>query len=171
MNKENDFADVWEETEESTDIGELHDCPLTQQEQADNDAFWANLEIAGELENTRLYGPPVKRKQKTQRYVHRLYRRHSERVVRDMLKAIVLADEYYCEHLQEVDLDKIPLEEAVKPFETFGLQLRIRQVSLYQYFVDISRSYSRTGGGARYLFQQHDDGSIHLIGCLHHWIT
>ncbi len=127
---------------------------------------------AWEAEATRTYGPPELRTRKNRRYVQRLARRHSEPVVRGLLKALsTLDDPMCCANLREHDLDADPLEEIICPFELMGKSVSISKVSDTQFLVDIGQAYDTCGSGGEFLLERNSDGSFRVAEVRGGWIA
>lgn len=127
-------------------------------------------ESAWEAKATAACGPPDVRAGKNQRYVARLIRKHSEETIRGLLKGLsTLKEPQAAANLATRDLDAEPLVEIIQPFELFGFEFRITNVSGSTYTVDFGEGYDTCGSGGKVVLERTESGTFHVIKEIEHW--
>lgn len=131
---------------------------MTPEEETEADATYRKIERIYKRELTRRNGPRKLRERKNQRYLRMLIRKHTEPVLRTILKAMstanVVCPSYplLCvEFLTEADLDR-PLGEIIDPFNDIyrNRPIRIVEINGPEYIVEISGGGGCAGDGGTF---------------------
>ncbi|MBI4024254.1 MAG: hypothetical protein HY360_04685 [Verrucomicrobia bacterium] len=129
-------------------------------------------EVAWGAKATVAYGPPDIRARKNQQYVARLIRKHSEATIRGLLKGLsMLTEPKSAANLATRDLDAEPLVEIIQPFELFGFNFKITNVSGSAYTVNFGESYGTCGSGGKFILARTGSGPFHVIKEIEQWIA
>ncbi|MDP1590672.1 MAG: hypothetical protein Q8M07_23160 [Prosthecobacter sp.] len=144
---------------------EGEDLPMTPEEAAEFQKMMRRSARAYARELRAAHGPRRVRSQKNQRYLRMLIHRHTESVLRGILKAMSKANELpdtrrlLCvEFLAETDLDR-PLIEIICPFDDIyrNRPIRIIEVNEPKYFVEIHGGGGTAGDGGTFLLIREGD--------------
>ncbi len=156
-------------TENTLDEIEI-DPPMTPEEEAKWKVKMWKMSLAWRRELRQTNGPRKVRERKNQRYLAMLIRKHTEPVLRGILKAMSKANDLHGEGLRllcvqfltETDLDQ-PLEKLIAPFNDIyrNRPIRIVEVNGPEYIVEIHGGGGTAGDGGTFLLVR--DGDIFRI--------
>jgi hypothetical protein len=117
------------------------------------------------------FGPPETRKKKTQRYLRKMVRQHTELLVRQVLEALGRLPHFIpAQHLREVDVFTAPLDSLLAPFEYPQFKVSFVQVDQDGVTVEVSEGTPLAGCGTRFWFQRTPQG-LTFVSEEHLWIS